>query len=159
MQPDFAVKVLKLLDRHKVKGASLELEVTEWALMKDLRYASANMAQLTNAGIFFSIDDFGTGYASLQYLKDFPASSIKIDQVFIRRICERKRPELIVASSVDLAHGLEMEAVAEGVEDIASYKLLCGLGCDIAQGYFISRPAPAPEFAEWYKKSGGMFKA
>lgn len=157
LQPNFADKVLNLLNRHKVEGSSLEFEITEWALMTDIRYAFANMSQLSRAGIVFSIDDFGTGYASLQYLKDFPASSIKIDQIFIRRIWESKRPELIVESSVNLAHGLEIAAVAEGVEDLASYNLLAVLGCDIAQGYYISRPVPGLEFAEWYKKSDGIF--
>ncbi len=158
LEPNFAARVLKQLDNYKVNGGSLELEVTEWALMKDIRHSFANISKLSKAGVIFSIDDFGTGYASLEYLKDFPASSIKIDQIFIREIWDRKRPELIVESSVNMAHLLEIKAVAEGVEDIASYKLLCDLGCDVAQGYFISRPVPAPEFAEWYKKSGGIFK-
>jgi EAL domain-containing protein (putative c-di-GMP-specific phosphodiesterase class I) len=106
--------------------------------------------RLADANITIAIDDFGTGYSSLQYLHQLPISFIKIDQSFVRRLNADKGAVHIVEAAVTLAHKMGMKAVAEGVEDKEVYNLLRNLRCDIAQGFMISRPLPAGDFAKWY---------
>lgn len=150
LQPGFSDLVLSLLQRYEVSGQSLELEVTEGALMHDIARTIVELSRLADAKITISIDDFGTGYSSLQYLHQLPISLIKIDQSFVRRLPDDKGAVHIVEAAVTLAHKMGMQTIAEGVEEENAYKLLSDLGCDIAQGFMISRPLPAAEFEKWH---------
>jgi EAL domain-containing protein (putative c-di-GMP-specific phosphodiesterase class I)/GGDEF domain-containing protein len=155
LQPGFSDLVLHLLQRYGVSGQSLELEVTEGALMTDIARTIVELSRLADAKITISIDDFGTGYSSLQYLHQLPISLIKIDQSFVRRLPDDKGAVHIVEAAVTLAHKMGMKTIAEGVEDQSAYKLLADLGCDIAQGFMISRPLPAAEFEKWLAQYEG----
>jgi EAL domain-containing protein (putative c-di-GMP-specific phosphodiesterase class I)/GGDEF domain-containing protein len=155
LQGDFVDMVLRLLEAHQVGGKMLELEVTEGALMINIERTIMRLRELSRVNIAISIDDFGTGYSSLQYLNSLPATTIKIDRTFIRALSENTSSKHIVEAAINLAHGLEMKVVAEGVEDKASYDFLAGLGCDIAQGYFISHPVPASQIPVWFETHNG----
>lgn len=155
LQPGFSDLVLQLLQHHDVSGHMLELEVTEGALMTDIAHTILELSRLANAKITISIDDFGTGYSSLQYLHQLPISLIKIDQSFVRRLPGDKGAVHIVEAAVTLAHRMGMRTIAEGVEDQSAYALLADLGCDIAQGFMISRPLPAAEFEKWLTQYKG----
>jgi EAL domain-containing protein (putative c-di-GMP-specific phosphodiesterase class I) len=155
LQPGFSDLILQLLQRYDVSGHMLELEVTEGALMTDIARTISELSRLANAKITISIDDFGTGYSSLQYLHQLPISLIKIDQSFVRRLPDDKGAVHIVEAAVTLAHKMGMKTIAEGVEEQSAYKLLADLGCDIAQGFMISRPLPAAEFEKWLAQYKG----
>jgi diguanylate cyclase len=106
------------------------------------------LTALRASGVAVSIDDFGTGNASIDYLARLPASEIKIDRSFITGICEDRRSEAIVRSTIDLARHLELDIVAEGIETDAALERLTLLGCRTGQGYVISRPLSADELTE-----------
>jgi EAL domain-containing protein (putative c-di-GMP-specific phosphodiesterase class I) len=107
------------------------------------------MAQLRVLGIRFSIDDFGTGYSSLAHLKRLPVDEVKIDRSFIKELEAQRDDEVIVSSTINLGHALHLKVVAEGVEEASSWALLGRLGCDLIQGYFVSKPLPVQEFTDW----------
>ena len=113
-------------------------EITETAFIENPKAALANFARLAAAGIRLSIDDYGSGHSSLAYLKELPADELKIDKLFVSGMTSSNRDPLIVRSTIDLAHALGMRVVAEGVESQATLALLRVMGCDIAQGFFIS---------------------
>ncbi len=135
-------QVAEILERHRVAPDRLVVEVTESAAMDDPHRAVAVLAALRDSGIGVSVDDFGTGNASIEYLAKLPASEIKIDRSFITDILDDPRSEAIVRSTIDLARNLGLTVVAEGIETAAVLRHLTALGCDIAQGYYISRPQP-----------------
>src|SRR5690606_41640535 len=130
---------------------------TEHSLMLDMDHAITELTRLADAGIGIAIDDFGTGYCSLQYLHRLPASVLKIDQTFIRRLPADQDAIHIVDAAVTLAHKVAMQALAEGVETAEVYNLLRHIGCDIAQGYLMGRPMPATDFAHWYRQGQGCY--
>jgi diguanylate cyclase (GGDEF)-like protein len=138
-------QIAALLERHAVPAERLTVEVTESAAVIDRGRAVAGLQALRASGVSVSIDDFGTGNASIEYLATLPASEIKIDRSFITEILEDPRAEAIVRSTIDLARNLELTVVAEGIESEAVMDHLATLGCDVGQGYFISRPLPAEE--------------
>jgi EAL domain-containing protein (putative c-di-GMP-specific phosphodiesterase class I) len=121
-------------------GAMLGFEVTETSVIRDPASAIANLQRFADIGIRIAIDDYGAGLSSLAYLKQLPATELKIDKQFVTQLSSSHRDPLIVRSTIDLAHALDMEVVAEGVETAATLALLTVMGCDIVQGYFISRP-------------------
>jgi len=137
--------------RSTWKGAPhlLEMEITETAVMEDAEYALGVLQSLRAEGIALYIDDFGTGYSALSYLQKLPVDYIKIDQSFVRDMCNNKDSAAIVRSTIDLVHDLGRKTVAEGVETQAHWDQLASLGCDYAQGYFIARPMPPEEFQAW----------
>lgn len=139
----------ELLNVAGLQPADLELEITESDLVSDASVAIENMQQLNAAGFRFAIDDFGTGYSSLAYLKDLPVHSIKIDKSFVLKLASDKNDQQIVKTVLSLAHIFGLQVVAEGVEDDTTLALLADWGCDIAQGYYISRPVAAPMLLEW----------
>ncbi|MBB3692239.1 EAL domain-containing protein [Sphingomonas sp. BK580] len=120
--------------------ARLGFEITETAVIRDPDGAIANLQRFDSIGITVSIDDYGAGLSSLAYLKQLPARELKIDKLFITGITSSHRDPLIVRSTIDLAHALDMEVVAEGVETHAALALLSVMGCDMVQGYVLSRP-------------------
>jgi len=154
--PRFADVVVDLLERHEVAGERLELEITESSFIDDMEGSITELKRLSHASIILSIDDFGTGYSSLRYLESMPVSTIKIDQVFMRSLPEDDGPRKIVDAAIGLAHSLDLQVVAEGVETRDAYDYLCDAGCDVAQGYFVARPLPAAEVEEVLRTTGGL---
>lgn len=120
--------------------ATLGFEVTETSVIRDPTSAITNLQKLSDIGITIAIDDYGAGLSSLAYLKQLPARELKIDKLFVTQLTSSNRDPLIVRSTIDLAHALEMEVVAEGVESHAALALLSVMGCDMVQGFLISRP-------------------
>jgi diguanylate cyclase (GGDEF)-like protein len=147
-------QVADILERHHVSPHLLVVEVTESSAMDDPHRAVAVLAALRATGIGVSIDDFGTGNASIEYLAKLPASEIKIDRSFITDILDDPRSEAIVRSTIDLARNLGLTVVAEGIETEAVLNHLAALGCDTAQGYFISRPRSPEQLAPMLSRSG-----
>jgi diguanylate cyclase (GGDEF)-like protein/PAS domain S-box-containing protein len=145
----FADKVAALLVAHDVPAALFELEVTESAIMIDPVRARQTLEHLSAIGCRLSIDDFGAGYTSLSQLTSMPISEIKIDRSFVMRMADDPSSALIVSSVVELGHNLGMTLVAEGVETKGNLTELAGLGCDVAQGYHLSRAIPADAFDLW----------
>jgi len=121
-------------------GAKIGFEITETSVIRDPDSAIANLKVFAEIGIIVAIDDYGAGLSSLAYLKRLPARELKIDKLFVTQLTSSNRDPLIVRSTIDLAHALEMEVVAEGVETQAALALLAVMGCDMAQGFLISRP-------------------
>ena len=131
----------------------LELEITESAVMTEPERALEVLARLSSMGLRIAIDDFGTGYSSLSYLKKLPVNTIKVDKSFVIGMGRDENDAAIVRTSIDLAHNLKLEVVAEGVENEETLKRLTELGCDTAQGHYISRPLSAEELALWLRQS------
>ncbi len=123
----------------------IAFEITETAIIDNPKLALEHIELFAANGIKISIDDYGSGLSSLAYLKQLPAQELKIDKVFIQNINTNQRDALLVRSTIDLAHGLGMAVVAEGVETPAAFSLLAQMGCDMAQGYLVSRPATIEE--------------
>jgi diguanylate cyclase (GGDEF)-like protein len=142
-------RVLALLREHNVAAAQLMLEVTESAIMREPAQATRVMQQLRDAGVRFAIDDFGTGHSSLAQLHTLPVDELKIDRSFVINLERSANNQAIVRSTTELGHILGLRVVAEGVETPAVWTALLRLGCDLAQGYFISRPMPAAEVPGW----------
>jgi EAL domain-containing protein (putative c-di-GMP-specific phosphodiesterase class I) len=157
LHPGFPDLVRRILARHGLQGESLELEVTERALMVDMARAIEVLTDLAATSVCISIDDFGTGFSSLQYLYRLPISYIKIDQSFVRSSLADTRAGHILEAAISLAHKMGIKAIAEGVEDEKVCNLLETLSCDIAQGYMISRPLSADKFRDWYLALEGRF--
>lgn len=124
----------------QASGAQLGFEITETSVIRDPESAIANLKIFADIGIVIAIDDYGAGLSSLAYLKQLPARELKIDKLFVTQLTSSNRDPLIVRSTIDLAHALEMEVVAEGVESQAAMALLSVMGCDMIQGFLISRP-------------------
>lgn len=150
--PSFFHHITQCLEKNNIPARLLRLEITESALMEDPKRAMGMMERLADIGIEFSIDDFGTGYSSLAYLKLLPASEIKIDKSFVQDMNFDDNDAVIVRATIDLAHNMGRRVVAEGVEDKETFDLLYILGCDIVQGFLISRPMPALDFYRWINK-------
>jgi len=149
LDEDLPEQVADLLAVHSVPAELLELEVTESALMTDPVRARRLLQRLADLGVRISIDDFGAGYTSLGQLKSLPVHELKIDKSFVMTMTTDRSNNLIVQSVVDLGHKLGLSIVAEGVEDEEALVALRGFGCDIVQGYHLSRPVPAPVLDAW----------
>jgi diguanylate cyclase (GGDEF)-like protein/PAS domain S-box-containing protein len=137
------------LDAWGVDSSMLKLEITESEVMDDPLLALEVLGKLKTLGIHTSIDDFGTGYSSLAYLKHLPIDELKIDKSFVGNLVHDANDLVIVRSTIDLSHNLGLAVVAEGVEDAATLDRLAELGCDRAQGFFVSRPLPGTAVAGW----------
>ncbi|MFI5184157.1 MAG: putative bifunctional diguanylate cyclase/phosphodiesterase [Vicinamibacteria bacterium] len=143
-----------LLHDKGLDPSKLVLEITESAVMKDAAYALKTLRDVKARGITLAIDDFGTGYSSLAHLKRLPLDELKIDKSFVVNLNEGANEDsVIVRSTVDLGHNMGLRVVAEGVESAEGCAILKRFGCDMAQGYFISRPLPSPQFLVWMKES------
>ena len=143
MNRDLPEHVAELLAEHDVTPGLLCLEITESGFMEDPAHAQKVLDRLAELGVKLSIDDYGTGYSSLSYIMKLPVQELKIDQSFISRMATDEEISTIVRSTIDLGHNLGLQVVAEGVEDAAVWNMLRSLGCDDAQGYFMSRPLAA----------------
>ncbi|MES1256845.1 MAG: EAL domain-containing protein [Acidobacteriota bacterium] len=140
---DFLETVRRILDRWRLPGDVLELEITESLLMKNIAEATELIRALTQLGVSFAIDDFGTGYSSLGYLHALPVSIMKIDRTFVTALDGPESTTPLVTIMVQLARSLGLGVVAEGVETEDQFRLLDRLGCDYFQGYLFCRPQPA----------------
>src|SRR6185295_15318175 len=147
--PQFPEMVAQLLAQFAVPSSALVLEITEGSLMADPLRAAENLRQLRALGVQMSIDDFGTGYSSLDSLKNLSVDELKIDRSFVQAMATDASARAIVRAIIDLAEALKLRVVAEGVEDRAAWDVLAGLGCDVAQGYFLSRPVAAADLEAW----------
>jgi diguanylate cyclase (GGDEF)-like protein len=147
--PGFADSVERLLHATGADASRVVLEVTESGAMKDLANTLRIMERLRVLGIRFSIDDFGTGYSSLAHLRRLPVDEIKIDRSFVQELEAGDADDVIVRSTINLGHAMHIKVVAEGVEIPASWDVLANLGCDLIQGYFVSKPLPAAQFSAW----------
>jgi EAL domain-containing protein (putative c-di-GMP-specific phosphodiesterase class I) len=147
---ELPVEVASMLAVRHLPSSVLQLEITEEFLMADRERARDILIRLRDHGVQISIDDFGTGYSSLAYLRDLPVDELKLDRSFVFPMTDDARAAALVASSAALAHSLGLRMVAEGVETKAAYLELARLGCDQAQGYYISRPVPAVELDHWF---------
>jgi EAL domain-containing protein (putative c-di-GMP-specific phosphodiesterase class I) len=128
---------------------TLTLEITESTILADPAGSTATLERLHALGVKLSIDDFGTGYSSLGRLRELPIHEVKIDKSFVQGIASDHRDRAVVRSAVQLGHALDLEVVAEGVEDEETYAYLAREGCDTVQGYLLSRPLPPDLFEEW----------
>jgi diguanylate cyclase (GGDEF)-like protein/PAS domain S-box-containing protein len=153
-QPGLADRIRDRLDAHGLPAQALELELTESTLLEAGADTAANLAQLERLGVGLSLDDFGTGYSSLSYLKRLPLSALKIDRSFVRDLVTDSDDRTLAATIIALGHHLGLAVVAEGVEAEEQRRFLLEQGCDLAQGYYFSRPLPAEEFAQWLTQAG-----
>jgi diguanylate cyclase (GGDEF)-like protein/PAS domain S-box-containing protein len=157
---DFAERILTRLQRYGLDPAQLELEITESVFLGQLAYnVESALRSLTSEGVTIALDDFGTGYASLTHLRQFPVNTLKIDRSFISRLGSADCADFaIVHGVIDIAHRMNIETVAEGVEKKAHVRQLRDLGCDIGQGFFFSRAVSAsrvPVFMDYWRENNG----
>jgi|KBSSwiStaDraftv2_1062776.scaffolds.fasta_scaffold24336_5 diguanylate cyclase (GGDEF)-like protein len=144
-------RVAALLQVHGCAAQWISLELTESAILDDPGHAVENLKRLSKLGCKLSIDDYGTGYSSLAYLRKLPLHELKIDKSFVIGMVRDASDNVIVRSTIDLAHNMGLAVVAEGVEDEATLERLRTLGCDMVQGYFLSRPLPPEQVAAWMR--------
>ncbi len=137
------------VSRHAIDPRLVELEITESAVMDDFDFCANLVSRLRDRGYRVAIDDFGTGHSSLAYLKNLPVSAIKIDQSFVKRLTHDVNDQKIVQTILGLANALDLETVAEGIEDGGALALLRDWGCTFGQGFHIHRPAPSADFLTW----------
>jgi diguanylate cyclase (GGDEF)-like protein/PAS domain S-box-containing protein len=145
-QRNFVAQVIASLQRHDINPKLLKLELTESMLLENIEDTIATMVALGNTGLQFSLDDFGTGYSSLQYLKRLPLHQLKIDQSFIRDIVIDSSDKAIVRTIIAMAKSLNLEVIAEGVENDDQLANLTNYGCKYFQGYLFGKPLPIDEF-------------
>lgn len=148
----FVDSVKSALKLWNVNSNRLTLEITESALIEDLTTSFITLEELKALGFGISIDDFGTGYSSMAYFKNIPAIELKIDQSFVFYMMENAMDRHIVTTIIGLAHGFDLNVVAEGIENAETFAALKNLGCNIAQGYYLAKPMPQSEFIEWMKQ-------
>ncbi|VVC77191.1 Phytochrome-like protein cph2 [Aquicella siphonis] len=153
-QHDFAERVMRALDEAKLDAKYLELEITESAIMENIDGTAARLLEIQNMNVAISIDDFGTGYTSIGYLNKLPVSILKIDKEFIHGIPFNHSDNAIAAAVIALAHNLGLKVVAEGVESSEQLQWLSDHGCDMAQGYFLSKPLPEQQLIKEFANSG-----
>ena len=147
--PGFAAFIAEQLSEQGLSAASLIVEITESAVMADPEQAMGQLQQLCELGVLLSIDDYGTGYSSMAQLKRLPVHELKIDKSFVQDLLSNPDDDIIVRSTIELGHNMGLKIVAEGVETEAILERLDQLGCDIAQGYLLSKPLPPAAFADW----------
>jgi len=145
----FAQRLQELLSSYGVASQSLELELTESALLEVGAGTGETLLALQKLGVSLAIDDFGTGYSSLSYLKRLPITVLKIDQSFVCDLVTDQEDRILAATIVTLGHNLGLKVIAEGVETEEQRHILMEQGCDFAQGYLFSPPMPAQAFTEW----------
>jgi EAL domain-containing protein (putative c-di-GMP-specific phosphodiesterase class I) len=145
-ESDFEQMVIEIIDESGLPPEHLKLEVTESSVIQNPEVCIAKMKTLRARGITFSIDDFGTGYSSLSYLKRFPIDSLKIDRSFISDAMNNKGDQEIIKTIIAMAHNLDIDAVAEGVETQDQKDFLASHGCNSMQGFLFAHPVPVDQF-------------
>lgn len=153
-EPHFIDFLHAELNRYDVDPALLELEFTEGALSSNAELMLDQLARLRRLGFQIAIDDFGSGPSNMGMLGAMSAQVLKIDRSLLRALETDRRKQVLVRSLIQLAHALDFEAVAEGIETREAFRLLCGWDCDAGQGHFMSRPLPLADFDRWYELRG-----
>lgn len=151
LEPGLVDSLRAIFDQTGFAPEKLDLEITEGLLMENTESINELLHQITDMGISLSIDDFGTGYSSLSYLRKLPITNLKIDRSFVRELPENRGDAAIVDSIISMAHFLGMKTIAEGVETEAQLDQLTRAGCDIVQGYLISKPLPLEQLCQFIK--------
>jgi len=151
--PGLIEEIKHIVESCGTTQSALNMEITETSIMAEPQRSLAMLRSIAQMGVRLAIDDFGTGYSSLAYIKQLPVHEIKIDKSFVINMGHDADSVVIVRSTIDLAHNLGLQVVAEGVEDQHAYDVLVSLGCDAAQGFYMSRPLPLDELAVWLKES------
>jgi EAL domain-containing protein (putative c-di-GMP-specific phosphodiesterase class I) len=141
-------EIESLLERHRIPTWNLILEITERTLIGDERRTREVMESIAARGVRFALDDFGTGYSSLASLRKFPISQVKLDKDLLAGVPGDAAAEAIVGGSIEIAHGVGATVVAEGIETGAQWRFAFLMGCDVAQGYLIGRPATGDDLTE-----------
>src|SRR5215203_3369046 len=144
---DLVPEIAEILRQTGLDPSCLELEITERVVMEDVEYAIDVLEQLKKLGIRVALDDFGTGYSSLEALRRFPLDVLKIDKVFVDGVSKSQKDTAVVQLVIDLAHGVGIQAIAEGVETVEQLTQLRAMGCDQAQGYYFWKPLMGEEAA------------
>jgi EAL domain-containing protein (putative c-di-GMP-specific phosphodiesterase class I) len=152
-QPDFARFVRRTLERTQLPADLLELEITESVFADE--DARDSMRTLAEVGVRLSLDDFGTGYSSLGYLREHPVEAIKIDRSFIDGVDRSPTAATLAATMIAMAHTLGKQVVAEGVETAEQLEFLRARNCDVAQGFYLSRPMPTADVSELLQSRQG----
>jgi diguanylate cyclase len=152
LDQDLPSRFADILARNNLSPSSMCLEITESAIMDDPVRAQLTLERLHGMGVELAIDDFGTGYSSLAYLKRLPVDELKIDKSFVLNMEHDADDAKIVKSTIDLGHNLGLRVVAEGLETLAVWHLLRQMGCDQAQGYYLSKPMPGDRFVSWLEQ-------
>ena len=150
--------ICSTIKENKVPENKVTLEVTESAVVEDPKSAISLLQKFKSAGIKISIDDYGTGYSSLAQLKQLPVHELKIDRSFVQHLHEDEDDRIIVRSTIELAHNMGLSVVAEGIEDDFSLRWLTKHGCELGQGYFISKPKTTSDFTTWVKNHNNISK-
>jgi len=150
---EFVDQVRQALQQTGLPPRQLQLELTEGVLMSDSDRSLKVLGELERLGVTLAIDDFGTGYSSLAYLRSFPVSTLKVDRSFVRNMCADAKDASIVKAVVQLAHSLNLQVTAEGIETPGQLAALNALGCDVGQGYLLGRPMAAAELAERMRRA------
>jgi EAL domain-containing protein (putative c-di-GMP-specific phosphodiesterase class I) len=149
-------EIRRLSSEYRLPSKLIELEITEGALVQDPGEASRVLGRIAEMGLsVIAIDDFGTGYSSLARLHELPLDTLKVDQSFVMRMA-REGGDAVVRSVIDLAHALNMNVIAEGVEDDATAEHLCELGAEYLQGYHVSKPLSAAELVQWLPETSAV---
>ena len=148
---ELVADIATMLERHRLDPSMLLLDTTERMATNQVEEATRTLNALREMGVCISLDDFGTGYSSLARLITLPVDEIKIDRVFVAAMSDNDSAVSIVRALIDLAHALQLPAIAEGVEESDQWRLLAQLGCDGVQGWHIARPMPAREATEWLR--------
>ena len=150
MNEEHGKDLLNLLNTYHVLPQFIELEVTEGAVIQDIKIAKKAQARMHELGFLTSMDDFGVGYSSFSMLRSIPIDILKIDQSFLGGLLKHRRYQIILESIIDMAHKLRIKTVMEGVETREEVEYLKEIGCDILQGYFFDQPLPISKFEEKY---------
>ena len=156
LEPDLQGMIASALVASGLEPERLMLEITESVLLRDTETVIDQLVALRRLGVRIAIDDFGTGYSSLSYLRRLPLDAVKIDRSFIERLAQDPRQAALVRAIVELGRALGLTTVAEGVESASQARRLIDLGCELAQGYFFGRPAPAADIARALAPSAGL---
>ena len=149
-QPGLIEKVVNFIDINGLEPHYLKLELTESMIMQDVNSAITTIKKLQSLGVKIALDDFGTGYSSLIYLKNLPINTLKIDRYFIHNVATDPQKSAITKALIQMAHNLNLDVVAEGVETEAELSFLRQHNCNYMQGFLFSRPLPAAEFEKFY---------
>jgi EAL domain-containing protein (putative c-di-GMP-specific phosphodiesterase class I) len=147
--PDY---VSRLADKYNIPKQQINFEVTETQAVENMRFGLDVISRLRLKGFKISIDDYGTGYAMLDQIKRLPASELKIDRTFVKSISEKGKSVVLVRKILEMAQELNMEVVAEGIEDELTADWLQKMGCEIGQGYFFAKPMPLQQVSDFYRE-------
>lgn len=149
---EFSNELIGSLERHKLPGSRIQIEITESSLITNFDIVRSQLMALRACGVNAAVDDFGIGFSNLSNLTRLPMNVLKLDQSLIQRMEADRRTGLLVRNVIEMAHRLDYRIIAEGIESASSYQQLAEWGCDEGQGYFMSRPLAPAQFAEWLHK-------